>query len=116
MSLRKVIPTLMILLLGIALSVPAFAHGHRYHRHGRIGVFIGAPIVWGWHYPSPYYYPPVVTVPSSPPVYIERADESKSIHPEAGYWYYCRNPEGYYPYVKRCPDGWQQVPAEPPAN
>jgi len=25
------------------------------------------------------------------------------------YWYYCRNPQGYYPYVTSCPGGWVQV-------
>jgi hypothetical protein len=27
------------------------------------------------------------------------------------YWYFCRNPEGYYPYVHDC-DDWQQEPAQ----
>jgi tetratricopeptide (TPR) repeat protein len=31
----------------------------------------------------------------------------------AGYWYYCNNPAGYYPYIKTCPNGWQQVPPKP---
>lgn len=25
------------------------------------------------------------------------------------YWYYCKNPSGYYPYVKQCPSGWMKV-------
>jgi hypothetical protein len=29
-------------------------------------------------------------------------------------WYYCDNPQGYYPYVQQCPGGWNQVPARPP--
>lgn len=32
---------------------------------------------------------------------------------EGDMWYYCRNPEGYYPYVKHCNGEWQQVPATP---
>ena len=37
------------------------------------------------------------------------------------YWHYWRNPEGYYPYVKNCPDGWipdgwMQGPPQPPAQ
>ncbi len=31
------------------------------------------------------------------------------------FWYRCANPAGYYPYVTQCPDGWQRVPASPPA-
>ena len=26
-------------------------------------------------------------------------------------WYYCSDPEGYYPYVAQCNTGWQTVPA-----
>jgi hypothetical protein len=35
---------------------------------------------------------------------------------EPSYWYYCQNPQGYYPYVKQCPSGWTKVPpsAVPP--
>jgi hypothetical protein len=29
----------------------------------------------------------------------------------SGYWYYCQNPAGYYPYVTQCTVGWQAVPA-----
>jgi hypothetical protein len=28
-------------------------------------------------------------------------------------WYHCNRPEGYYPYVKECRGGWEQVPAQP---
>jgi serine protease Do len=30
------------------------------------------------------------------------------------YYYHCARPEGYYPYVKACPGGWERVPTEPP--
>jgi hypothetical protein len=30
------------------------------------------------------------------------------------YWYYCQNPQGYYPYVKQCPNGWMKVVPSPP--
>ncbi|HVU21412.1 MAG TPA: hypothetical protein VHE09_11830 [Rhizomicrobium sp.] len=30
-----------------------------------------------------------------------------------GTWYHCRQPEGYYPYIKNCRSGWEQVPAQP---
>ena len=33
---------------------------------------------------------------------------------QANYWHYCRSAEGYYPYVKECPDGWEQVAPTPP--
>ncbi len=28
---------------------------------------------------------------------------------EQSYWYFCVNPRGYYPYIKRCPSGWLKV-------
>ena len=68
----------------------------------------------GYGYP-PVAYPPVVAVPAAPPVYIQRQDVVQ-VQPQAqasNYWHYCRNPEGYYPYVKSCPGGWQQVAPEP---
>ena len=33
--------------------------------------------------------------------------------PVQQYWYRCGNPEGYYPYVRNCNTGWEQVPATP---
>ena len=35
---------------------------------------------------------------------------------QANYWHYCRSAEGYYPYVKECPDGWEQVAPTPQAG
>ena len=37
------------------------------------------------------------------------------------YWYYCPNPQGYYPYIKNCPNGWMKViadaePSDPETN
>jgi hypothetical protein len=82
--------------------------------------------VYPYPYPYPYYAPPVVaTVPASPPVYVERSDIQPGAQQGAqgsgalqpGYWYYCRNPEGYYPSVQQCPGGWQQVaPRQPNAQ
>ncbi len=33
----------------------------------------------------------------------------------AAWWYQCRNPAGFYPYITECPVGWEKVaPAPPP--
>jgi hypothetical protein len=32
---------------------------------------------------------------------------------DPNYWYYCRNPAGYFPYVQQCGDSWQQVTPNP---
>ncbi|MDD5412078.1 MAG: hypothetical protein PHF31_11805 [Methylobacter sp.] len=63
-------------------------------------------------YQYPYYYPP--TVPATPPVYIQQSPQAGQQYP-SGYWYYCNNPKGYYPYIKQCPRGWQEVEPTPPA-
>ena len=97
----------------------------------------GYPYYGGWGYPYyypyfslgyyPYYYPysypydtpyaPTGVAPSSPPVYIERGQEDPGpAETPSGVWYYCPDSQGYYPYVKECPGGWQTVPAEPPAE
>lgn len=129
------------LLAVMALSATAQADPwHGGHRHGgaSVGIYVGPGFYGpgpGWgpyypraYYPSPYwaappypYYPPVVVTPApvqvAPPVYIEQtpqqAQQAATPQAENGSWYYCKQPEGYYPYVKECPQGWQKVPAQP---
>ena len=59
------------------------------------------------------YYPSEVT--EAPPAY------SKPEQQQPYYWYFCQNPQGYYPYVKSCPGGWMTVipkvtPPPPPTG
>ncbi|HET9701375.1 MAG TPA: hypothetical protein VFP70_10690 [Burkholderiales bacterium] len=91
-----------------------------------VGVYLG-PGFWSGYYPyygyggyGPYYYPPypyyppaVATVPAQPQTYIERGAPADAPGP-ASYWYYCREANAYYPYVKQCPGGWEQVNPTPP--
>ena len=64
------------------------------------------------YYPYPYYYPyyypyrPYPRAYAQPPVYTEPGEDS--------YWYYCQDPQGYYPYVESCPGGWTRVVPTPP--
>ena len=128
MKAAKAIALSLAVLLGVAVTADAFArgrhhHGGHHHRHGGVGfgLFIGAP-AFGY-YPSPYYYPPyspyyypqTVVVPSSPPVYVEQSqvDAPAPTQPQAGYWYYCRQSNAYYPYVEQCADPWERVPPRP---
>lgn len=103
--------------LGLVLgSVPAAeARGHVVFGFN-FPLWVGP---WGWGAPYPYspyaapYYaaPPVIV--QQPPAYV--APEP----PQApAYWYYCQSPQGYFPYVQQCPQGWMQVvpPAAPPAR
>jgi len=59
-------------------------------------------------YPYPTYVPPAVVVQQAPPM--------PSGLPPAQSWYYCDNPQGYYPYVASCNGPWREVPATPPPN
>lgn len=95
-----------------------------YHGYSNVGVGIVIdPFLYRpWYYPGPYYYPPygypyppVISVPANPPVYIERAEVAEPAPPASASWYYCANPQGYYPYVENCPGGWQAVAPRPPA-
>jgi hypothetical protein len=109
--------------------------GHWRHTrwHGRLG--------WWWNVgPSWYFYDaPVYPYPESvSPTYDEDEnydDENYGDQDQGGYdnsgpggdqdmgpgyggggagvWYHCSKPEGYYPYVKECRNGWEQVPANP---
>lgn len=96
-----------------------WSHGHGGY-YGGIGLLgLGLGLGYGLsyygapYYPpyySPYYaYPPaVIAIPATPPVYIQQTPPAAQQYP-SGYWYYCNNPNGYYPYIKECPQGWQQV-------
>jgi hypothetical protein len=100
-----------------------FGGGFRggYGGHSGFGIYLGAPYYGyggygGYGYGYPYYSAPaVVPVPTTPPVYIQQAPVAAQQNP-SGYWYYCTNPEGYYPYIKACPNGWQQVEPTPPPH
>ena len=88
--------------------------GHGGHRFGHGGPgFIGPRLgvsIWPYWDPywapywAPYDTPPVVVAPS-PRVYVQPAPPT---------WYYCENPQGYYPYVQQCPGGWRPVAPTPP--
>lgn len=104
-----------------AVCMSGTAHAARWH----VGVFMGVP---GPYYypavpvvPAPYYYaPPVLVQPAEPDVYIERQqtatmpEEATGPGSSGGTWWYCTASKTYYPYVKDCPSGWQEVPATPP--
>ncbi len=105
--------------------------GPRYSGHANVGVGVVINPLWyapgyytpyyyprayspPYYYPpyyySPYYYPPsVVAVPTEPPVYIEREAVDEPMPQTSAAWYYCADPQGYYPDVKACPGGWQAV-------
>ncbi len=121
---------LMIPLLVLAMNDIAWSrggHGHK-HSHFNFGISVGrSPIFYGpgfygpeyWGYRSfgysvplfnrPYYYsPPIAVIPVTPPVYIQR-EQTTMTQTQINYWHYCLSPEGYYPNVQSCPEGWIKV-------
>jgi hypothetical protein len=127
-----------VLLVGALVSEAAFAQ-HRHFRGPRVGVYIGAPLL-AYSYYRPYYYPPYYYAPAyyppvavAPPTYVEQPQvqqaplyqsqpQAPSYQPEpqqqaapqpGNMWYYCNESRAYYPYVKSCPAGWQQVTPQP---
>lgn len=83
------------------------------------GVGLGIGLGWdlsyyGYPYPDYYYYPaPPAVVIEGAPVY-QTAPPSTTVPANAN-WYYCASAKTYSPYVSQCPEGWQVVPAIPPA-
>lgn len=109
--------------VGVVIGAPLIGAG-LYYGSPYYGGY-GSPYYGGYYggyspYYSPYYYPPSyyypqVGVAAAPPVYVEQgAGAAPAVAPQqSNFWYYCRNPEGYYPYVKECAAGWQQVSPQP---
>jgi len=105
---------------------------YRHGWHGNVGVGVVIDPFWfvpgyypgPYYYPrsyySPYYYPPyyyppaVVNYPAAPSEYVEREEAAETAPQTSDSWYYCADPQGYYPYVKQCPGGWQAVSPQPP--
>lgn len=96
-----------------------------------------------YYEPQVVYTPPVYYVPQPPIVqsYVLPADQAPAsvyvVPPQssplpppsaenysnavpgpgasgAQWWYMCKKPAGYYPYVKECPSGWEKVAPTPP--
>lgn len=115
-------PLFALGLLAVAMSGSSAWADRYYHGGPRVGVVVGVGGPF-YHYPPPYYYPPypypyppVVVAPAEPPVYIEQSPPPLQASQPApsNDWFYCRKPDGYYPYVKECPGGWQRVAPQPP--
>ncbi len=94
-----------------------FRGGFRSHRHFRGGFFnygFGYGGYRGYGRYGGFGYRGYPATVSAPIVYIQR-EAVTPVQQQTNYWHYCRNPDGYYPYVKQCPGGWLQVAPQPPA-
>ena len=86
--------------------------GHHYRGHHYRGsrYYFRGSFVFPW-YPYSYYSPPPVIIQKEPPVYVQPEQQVEN------YWYYCPDPQGYYPYIRNCESGWMKVvPDATPPN
>jgi len=69
------------------------------------------PLWWPYdYYPYGYdYLPPPVVGGAVGPAYQAPPDGMA----DQQNWYYCPDPQGYYPYVRTCNAPWQAVPGTP---
>jgi hypothetical protein len=90
--------------------------------HGRWGWWWGVGGAWYFYNAPVYPYPVYVSPTYYDDDYYGGDDQGYGDYQgdEGGYgpgvWYHCSNPEGYYPYIRDCHGGWQQVPATPPGG
>jgi len=95
--------------LGIGYGVGNYYGGYNNHGYGAGNNYDGYNN-YGYGYP-----PTVVTVPSAPPIYIQQAPAPPVVQQiQSNYWYYCESSKNYYPYVRECASGWQQIEPTPP--
>ena len=118
---KRLVIVLAVLASALA-STTALARGYHRHHFGSglaLGLVLGAPLwypapayPYPYSYPYAYPYPPAVVVNPAPRVYVEREDQPLA-QSAPGYWYYCRESNVYYPYVRECAGPWERVPAAP---
>ena len=116
--MRKLTAIVVLALLLVPILAPpvdAFVRGGfhgGFHRGGccffggglALGLGLGLLATAPWWYAPPYAYPAY-----SYPAYAYPAPAYQQAPPPPTYWYYCQNPQGYYPYVTQCPGGWMTV-------
>ena len=127
--MRALAASIMLAILAVAMSAgeaeaaPGHAmgraHGGHFHGHSRPGAHFVAPlwlppIAAAPYYDYYFYNPPLLTVPP-PTVYVQQDVAPAEGAAAQGMWYYCADPQGYYPSVEQCPGGWQQVSPQPTA-
>jgi hypothetical protein len=112
-----------ILLFGVLAAGSAAAGGVRFGFNFGFPLYYPGPYYYpppAYYPPYPYYpsyYPPVVSAPVQPPVYIERGEGQAASEPAPeSFWYYCPDSSTYYPYVKECASTWQRVSPRPPGT
>ncbi len=73
---------------------------------------VTGPVFAPWYPAPPYwYYEQTVAVPA----YIER-DPAASGGSQPQFWFFCKASGIYYPYIRQCPEGWQEVAPQLPRS
>jgi hypothetical protein len=111
----RIILAAAVVAAGCLLATGASAHGHWRGGPGvRFDFVVGPWGYWGWpYYPYYNYYPeyPAVVVTEPAPVYQQPS--TSQMPAPVYYWYYCRQSNAYYPYVRDCPGAWEPVAPRP---
>jgi hypothetical protein len=112
---KSIFTLLLVMAILPAGAITCYAGGHGHHGgHFSGSIWIGPG--WGIAWPGPCY--PLYYSCDVPRTAVQPGYEENVRAPapeEEDYWYYCRKPEGYYPYVKKCPGGWMKVVPPPEA-
>ncbi|MEO7853191.1 MAG: hypothetical protein ABIR94_13185 [Rubrivivax sp.] len=118
---------------------PGYAAYGRYPGWGggywgpRAAFYWGAPALWGpawpwwgaWPlavgtvYSYSYNVAPLLTEPTAQTqLFVQQQAPAPAAPATApnGYWYYCTQPAGYFPYVKDCTEPWLKVIPAPPGQ
>ena len=119
----KLLCLIIVLFVSITSGSIWARGGHGGGHHGGYGLGWGLGLGYGYGGYWPYYggyYSPFYSGyggyggSNLPVVYIQRDGGAQAAtESQSNYWHYCRNPKGYYPYVKKCPDGWLPVAPQP---
>lgn len=93
-------------------------HYRGYHGRSGLGLYFKIPSLWYNYYGLSFYTPYYYGYPYSawPPNYGQSYYPAPAAAPAPtpAYWYYCAESRSYYPYVRECPGGWQEVAPQPP--
>jgi hypothetical protein len=132
--MRRSVSVMVLALALVGFAQPSGAwgyggwYGHGWYGHGghsSVVIGLGVPLApfapyYGYGYPYPYgygyAYPYPVPYAYSPPAAVQSGPVQMQ-QQDQSYWYYCQDPQGYYPYIRQCPSGWMQVvpPQGPPS-
>ncbi|MFZ4479774.1 MAG: hypothetical protein ACOYNZ_07780 [Rhodoferax sp.] len=138
-TLAMLTAVMLLMVTGVSAGPPrggGVYHGGGGHHRGHpawggghwgsgVGIYYGGlGLGWGYGYPYAYgypysYAPIVINAEAMPQVLIQQdvpVGAAAQNEPSTGYWYYCTQPAGYFPYVQDCSQPWMKVVPQIPSN